>query len=68
VKVALRPSNEKRLYMNEKSTEKREIKEYNNRKVKESKIGKQREISDCAATLSDLYPSTCLAWVALTGV
>jgi len=34
VKVALRPSNAKMLYMDEKSTEKGEIKEQNNRKVK----------------------------------
>jgi len=36
----LRPSNAKRLYMDEKSTEIGEIKEQNNRKVKERKIGK----------------------------
>jgi len=29
---------------------------------------KRRERRDCAATLSDLYPSTCLAWEALTGI
>jgi len=28
----------------------------------------KRKRRDCAATLSDLYPSTCLTWVALTGV
>jgi len=27
-----------------------------------------RRKRSCAATLSDLYPSTFLAWVALTGV
>jgi len=37
VKVALRPSNAKRLYMDEKSTETGEIKEKDNRKVKERK-------------------------------
>jgi len=66
VKGALRPSNAKRLYIDEKSTEKGE-KGQNNRKVKGRKREKQRE-RDCTATLSDLYPSTCLAWVALTGV
>jgi len=40
VKGALRPSNAKRLYMDEKSTEKGEIKEQKNRKVKGRKIGK----------------------------
>jgi len=40
VKGASRPSNAKRLYMDEKSTEKGEIKEYNNKKVKGRKIGK----------------------------
>jgi len=45
-----------------------EIIEKDNRKVKGRKIRKQRERRDCAATLSDLYSSTCLAWVALTGV
>jgi len=40
VKVALRPSNSKRLYTDEKSTEKGEINEQNNRKVKERKIVK----------------------------
>jgi len=54
--------------MDEKSTEKGEIKEQINRKVKGRKIGKYRERLDCAATLSDLYPSTCLAWEALSGV
>jgi len=37
VKVALRPSNAKRLYTDEKSTETGEIKEQNNRKVKGEK-------------------------------
>jgi len=67
VKVALRPSNAKRLYTDEKSTEKgetiveqRESKGEKNRKVKRKR--------GCAATLSDLYPSNCLAWEALTGV
>jgi len=47
--------------------EKGEIQE-ENRKVKGWKIEKEREKErTCAATLSDLYPSTCLAWVALTG-
>jgi len=40
VKGALRPSNAKRLYMDEKSTEKRRNKEKNNRKVKGRKIKK----------------------------
>jgi len=40
VKGALHPSNAKRLKMDEKITEKREIKEQNNRKVKGRKIGK----------------------------
>jgi len=57
VKVALRPS-----------TEKGEIIKKYNWKAKGRKIGKQREKLDCAATLSDLYPSTCLVWVALPGV
>jgi len=39
VKVALCPSNAKRLYMDEKSTEIGEIKEQNNRKGKGRKIG-----------------------------
>jgi len=43
MKVALRPSNAKRLYMNEKSTETGELNEQKNRKVKGRKIGKQRE-------------------------
>jgi len=60
VKGALRPSNAKKLYTDEKSTEIGEIKEHNNRKIK----GKRR---DSAATLSDLYP-TCLAWETLPGV
>jgi len=42
--------------MDEKSTERKE-------REKESKEG---EMS--VATLSDLYPSTCLTWEALTGV
>jgi len=40
VKVAFRPSNAIRLYMDEKSTEKGEIKESNHRKVKGRKIVK----------------------------
>jgi len=39
-----------------------EIIEKNDRKVKGEKN------RSCAATLSDLYPSICLAFVALTGV
>jgi len=50
----------KRLYTDEKSTEKGEIKD-ENRKVK-------REKRASAATLSDLYHSTCLTWKALPGV
>jgi len=68
VKGALRPSNAKRLYTNEKSTEIGETKVSNNRKVKGRKIRKYRERLDCAATLSDLYPSTCLASGTLPGV
>jgi len=60
VKVTLRPRNAKRLYMDKKNLEIGEIKEQNNRKVKRKRA--------CAATLSDLYPSTCLAWVSLPGV
>jgi len=60
VKGALRPSNARRLYTNEKSTEIGEIKEQNNRKIKRKR--------DCVAALSDLYPSTCLASEALSGV
>jgi len=45
--------------------EKGEILEENRKeKGEESK----RNNRSCAATLSDLYPSTCLAWVALTEV
>jgi len=40
VKEALRPSNAKKLYMDEKSTEKGEIKKQKNRKVKARKIAK----------------------------
>jgi len=40
VKVALRPSNAKRLYTDEYSTEKGEIIEKDNRNVKGRKIGK----------------------------
>jgi len=40
VKGALRPSNAKRLYMDEKSTEKVEINQQKNRKVKGRKLGK----------------------------
>jgi len=50
VKVSLRPSNAKRLYIDEKSTGKKEIIEEENRKGKRSR----------AVTLFDLYPSTCL--------
>jgi len=60
VKVVVRPSNAKMLYTDEKSTETGEIKEYSNRKVKRNR--------NCVATLSDFYPSTCLAWEALPGV
>jgi len=35
--------------------------------VEKNKESKEKE-RDCAATLSDLYPSTCLAWVALTSI
>jgi len=63
--VALRPSNAKRLYTDEKNAEIGKIKEQNKRKVKGEKKRKRR---DCAATLSDLYPSTCLVWEALPGV
>jgi len=48
--------------------EKGEIIEKDNRKVKGRKSKTYRERRDCAATLSDLYPSTCLTWVALTRV
>jgi len=48
--------------------EKGETIEENNRKVKGEKNRKVRKNRNCAATLSDLYSSTCLAWVALTGV
>jgi len=40
VKGTLGPSNARRLYMDKKSTEIGEIKEWNNRKVKGRKIGK----------------------------
>jgi len=53
--------------MSKQSTEKGEIKEQNNRKVKWRKRG-SKEKEKTVTTLSDLYPSTCLAWVALTGV
>jgi len=55
VEGSLRPSNAKRLYMDEKSTE---IKEQNNRKVNGRKIGKYRERRECVAALSDIHPST----------
>jgi len=42
--------------------------EEDNRKVKGRKNRKVKRNRSCAATLSDLYPSTCLAWEALTGV
>jgi len=42
--------------------EKGDIIEENNRKVK----GKKNW--NCAATLSEIYPSTCLTWMALSGV
>jgi len=45
-----------------------EIIEENNKKVKGEKNRKIKRNRSCVATLSDLYPSTCLAWVALTGV
>jgi len=45
-----------------------EIIEENNRKVKYEKNRKVERNRSCADTLSDLYPSTCLAWEALTGV
>jgi len=37
VKVALRPSNSKRLYMGEKSTERGNVNQQKNRKAKERK-------------------------------
>jgi len=54
--------------MDEKKHRKGEINEQMNRKAKGRKIGKQRERRECAATLSDLYASTCMTWNALTGV
>jgi len=66
VKVALRSSNAKRLYMDEKCTETGETKETYREEKQVSK--------DCAATLSDLFPtlslthSTCLTLEALSGV
>jgi len=68
VKGALRPSNAKRLYKDEKSTERGEVNQQKNRKAKERKNRKVRGRDECVATLSDLYPSTCLAWEALPGV
>jgi len=53
---ALHLSNGKtRLYTDQQSTELGEIKVKKNRKVKRK----------MAATLSDIYPSTCLTWEAL---
>jgi len=43
-------------------------KEQNNRKVKGRKWGSKETKRACVATLSDLYPSTCLTWEALPGV
>jgi len=57
VKGALR----KKVIYGRQSTELGEIKEQNNKKVK-------REKRYCAATLSDLYPSTCLTWEAVPTV
>jgi len=54
-------------YIRTSKARKKEVNE-KNRKAKGRKIGKQREKRDCAATLSDLYPSTCLPWEAPTGV
>jgi len=68
VKGALRPSNAKRSHIDEKSTEIGEANQQKNRKVKGRNTGKYRGRDECAATLSDLYPSTCLTWVALLGV
>jgi len=67
VKGALRPSNAKRLYTDGQSTEKGETIAKVNRKVKGRNI-ESKEKEETAATLSDLYPSSCLAWVAVTGV
>jgi len=53
--------------MDEKSTKKRR----NKSRIIESKREKNRKVKrkrDCAATLSDLYHSTCLTWEALIGV
>jgi len=44
-----------------------EIIEEGDGKVKGRKKESKRKKS-CAATLSDLYPLTCLTWEALTGV
>jgi len=63
VKGALRPSQATRLYMDEKSTGTGEL---INRRI--GKQRKEKRNRSCAATLSDLYPSTCLAWEALPGV
>jgi len=54
--------------MDEKSTEYGEIKEQSNRKLKGTKNSKVMRHRSCTATLSDLYPSTCLTWEALPGV
>jgi len=56
VKVALCPSNTKRLYiyMDEKSTEKGETKEKDNRKVKWDKKRKIKRNRSCAATLTSI--------------
>jgi len=46
--------------MDEKSTDIGKIKDENNKGKKTRKVKRKK----CAATLSDLYPSTCLTWEA----
>jgi len=54
--------------MDKKSSQLGEINEQKKRKVTGEKNRKvKRKRRDCAATLYDCYPSTCLTWEALPG-
>jgi len=62
VKGALRPSNAKKLYMDEKSTEKREIIEKDNRKVKGEKKSIEKEENVLLLCLTSILQPVWLGW------
>jgi len=61
----------KEVFRKREEKRKEKKKRKNKKKEKEWEDGggtESKRKRSCAATLSDLYPSTCLVWEAVTGV